>query len=182
MEAFDYAAPKTLSEAFTLLGNGKRTLLLAGGTDVIVQLREGRRHCDQLIDLKHIPDLMTMAFQADGSLDIGAATPLAEIYENPDVRKTLPALVDAAFRLKKDEAGQAPGDTPTQIVVFRVNQVNEPTFDANSADAKTLADTLKSVQSDELLGQYIQRLQTDIGTSINQTAFDQVTGAAPLTN
>ncbi len=96
MEAFDYAAPKTLSEAFTLLGNGKRTLLLAGGTDVIVQLREGRRHCDQLIDLKHIPDLMTMAFQADGSLDIGAATPLAEIYENPDVRKTLPALVDAA--------------------------------------------------------------------------------------
>ena len=96
MEAFDYAAPTSLSEVFTLLGNGRRTLLLAGGTDVIVQLREGRRECDQLIDLKHIPDLMTMAFQGDGSLDVGAATPLAEIYENPDVRKTLPALVDAA--------------------------------------------------------------------------------------
>lgn len=93
-----------------------------------------------------------------------------------------PALVDAAFRTKKDEAGQAPGDTPAQIVVFRVNQVNEPTFEAESADAKSLADTLKSVQSDELLGQYIQRLQTDIGTSINQSAFDQITGAAPLTN
>ena len=96
MEAFDYAAPTSLSEAFTLIGNGKRTLLLAGGTDVIVQLREGRRQCDQLIDLKHIPDLMTMAFQADGSLDIGSAVPLAEIYENQDVRRTLPALVDAA--------------------------------------------------------------------------------------
>lgn len=96
MEAFDYAAPTSLSEAFTLIGNGKRTLLLAGGTDVIVQLREGRRECDQLIDLKHIPDLMTMAFQSDGSLDIGAAVPLAEIYENQDVRKALPALVDAA--------------------------------------------------------------------------------------
>ncbi len=96
MEAFDYAAPTSLSEVFTLMGNGKRTLLLAGGTDVIVQLREGRRECDQLIDLKHIPDLMTMAFQADGSLDIGAAVPLAEVYENTDVRKSLPALVDAA--------------------------------------------------------------------------------------
>lgn len=96
MEAFDYAAPTTLSEALSLMGNGKRTLLLAGGTDVIVQLREGRRQCDQLIDLKHIPDLMTMVFQGDGSLEIGAAVPLAEIYENQDVRRSLPALVDAA--------------------------------------------------------------------------------------
>lgn len=96
MEAFTYLAPRSLSEALSALGNGKRSLVLAGGTDVIVQLREGRRHCDQLIDLKHIPELMTFKTTADGSLEIGAAAPLAELYENADIRKRFPAIVDAA--------------------------------------------------------------------------------------
>jgi carbon-monoxide dehydrogenase medium subunit len=96
MEAFDYVAPRSLGEAYSRLGNGKRTLLLAGGTDVIVQLREGRRHCDQLIDLKHIPELVTLRFAADGTLEVGAATPLAEVYEDAEVKRRLPALVDAA--------------------------------------------------------------------------------------
>lgn len=96
MEAFDYVAPRSLPEVFSHLGNGKRSLFLAGGTDVIVQLREGRRHCDQLIDLKHVPELMRFGFAADGTLEIGAATPLAEIYENAEVKRRLPGLVDAA--------------------------------------------------------------------------------------
>jgi CO/xanthine dehydrogenase FAD-binding subunit len=96
MEAFDYVAPRSLSEAFNALGNGKKTLLLAGGTDVIVQLREGRRECDQLIDLKHIPELMSYSFGSDGALEIGAAVPLAQLYEDPEVRRKYPALVDCA--------------------------------------------------------------------------------------
>jgi len=96
MEAFDYLAPRTLSEAYAHLGSGKSSLLLAGGTDVIIQLREGRRRCDQLIDLKHIPELMRLGFAADGTLEIGAATPLAEIYGNAEVARRLPGLIDAA--------------------------------------------------------------------------------------
>lgn len=96
MEAFDYLEPRSLSEALSALGNGKRSLMLAGGTDVIVQLREGRRECDQLIDLKHIPELMSYRITGDGSLEIGAAVPLAELYEDPEVRRRFPALVDAA--------------------------------------------------------------------------------------
>lgn len=96
MESFEYVAPRSLSEAFTALGNGKRSLMLAGGTDVIIQLREGRKQCEQLIDLKHIPEMMAIAFAPDGSLNIGAAVPLAQIYEDPQVRAKLPALVDAA--------------------------------------------------------------------------------------
>lgn len=96
MEAFDYVAPRSLAEAFAALGNGKRSLMLAGGTDVIVQLREGRKQCDQVIDLKHIPEMMAMSFRSDGSLEVGAAVPLARIYEDPAVRAKLPALVDAA--------------------------------------------------------------------------------------
>ena len=44
MEAFDYVAPRSLADAFAHLTNGRSSLMLAGGTDVIVQLREGRRH------------------------------------------------------------------------------------------------------------------------------------------
>lgn len=96
MEAFDYVAPRSLADAFAHLTNGRSSLMLAGGTDVIVQLREGRRHCDQLIDVKHIPELTALRFAADGSLEIGAAKPLAEIYEDAEVARRLPGLVDAA--------------------------------------------------------------------------------------
>ena len=96
MEAFDYLTPRSLNEAFSALGNGKRSLMLAGGTDVIVQLREGRRECDQLIDLKHIPELMSYTANADGSAEIGAAVPLAELYEDAQIRAKIPALVDCA--------------------------------------------------------------------------------------
>lgn len=96
MEAFDYVAPRTLDEVYAHLGNGKRTLFMAGGTDVIVQLREGRRQCDLLIDLKRIDQLTSYKFDSEGALVIGAATPLARIYEDVEVRRRLPGLVDAA--------------------------------------------------------------------------------------
>ncbi len=96
MEAFEYVAPRTLAEAYSHLGDGRRTAVLAGGTDLIVQLREARRSCDQVIDLKHIPELMKVAIAADGSLEVGAAAPLAEVYENAEVRRRWPALIDAA--------------------------------------------------------------------------------------
>ncbi len=96
MEAFDYVAPRTLDEVYTHLNNGKRTLFMAGGTDVIVQLREGRRQCDLLIDLKRIDQLTSYSFDGEGTLVIGAATPLARLYEDVDVRRRLPGLVDCA--------------------------------------------------------------------------------------
>jgi carbon-monoxide dehydrogenase medium subunit len=95
MEAFDYLAPRTLAEVYDAIGNGRRSLLLAGGTDVIVQLREGRKSCDQLVDVKHIAELTRHGFAADGTLEIGAAAPLAELYEDPEIRRRVPALVDA---------------------------------------------------------------------------------------
>ncbi len=96
MEAFEYIAPRTLPEAYAHLGNGKRTALLAGGTDLIVQLREGRRSADTVLDLKHIPELMAISIAASGALEIGAAAPLAEVYENREIARRWPPLVDAA--------------------------------------------------------------------------------------
>lgn len=96
MENFDYIAPRSLAEAYSALGNGRTSLMLAGGTDVIVQLREGRKTCDQLIDVKHIPEMMACTFNSDGSLTIGAAVPLAQLYEDPEIQQRFPAIVDAA--------------------------------------------------------------------------------------
>jgi carbon-monoxide dehydrogenase medium subunit len=70
--------------------------MLAGGTDVIVQMREGRRRCDQLIDVKHIPELTRLGVAADGWLEIGAAVSCGTLYENADVAKRWPAVVDSA--------------------------------------------------------------------------------------
>ncbi|MCE7928381.1 MAG: xanthine dehydrogenase family protein subunit M [Chloroflexi bacterium CFX7] len=96
MEAFDYVAPRTLAEAYSHLGNARRVAALAGGTDLIVQLREARRACDLVVDLKHIPELMAITIAGDGSLQVGAAAPLAGVYENPEVCRRWPALIDAA--------------------------------------------------------------------------------------
>jgi carbon-monoxide dehydrogenase medium subunit len=53
-----YAAPKTVADAAALLSDkGDRARILAGGTDIIVQVREGRRDIDALVDIKHIPDV-----------------------------------------------------------------------------------------------------------------------------
>lgn len=96
MEAITYVTPRSLDEAYAALGNGKRTAVLAGGTDIIVQLREGRKSADQVLDIKHIPELMSHGFAADGTLELGAATPCAVIYEDADVQRRLPGLIDSA--------------------------------------------------------------------------------------
>lgn len=96
MEPFTYVAPRSLDEAYAALDGGKKTAFLAGGTDIIVQLREGRRSADQVLDLKHIPELMHLGWAADGSLEIGAAVPCATLYNDAEISQKLPGLVDAA--------------------------------------------------------------------------------------
>ena len=95
MNAFDYAAPQSVDEALSLLSNGKQVGLLAGGTDIIAAMKEGRRKIDLLLDLKKIPDTQVLSYDAENGLRVGAATACCKIYENEDVRKKYPALVDS---------------------------------------------------------------------------------------
>lgn len=95
MKPFDYAAPKTIADAIALLAtHGDRARILAGGTDILVQLREGRRACDVLVDVKHIPELNELVLDGQG-LRLGAAVPCYRIYENADIARTFPGLNDA---------------------------------------------------------------------------------------
>jgi carbon-monoxide dehydrogenase medium subunit len=97
LKDFDYAAPSTLAEATSLLtkANGKARLL-AGGTDIIVQLREGLRDADLVIDVKKIPELMELSYSPAQGLRLGASVPCYRIYDNAEISRAYPALADAA--------------------------------------------------------------------------------------
>ena len=85
-------------------------------------------------------------------------------------------VVDAVFKVAKGAPGSAEGETQTQRFVFRVTEVIDPPLDANSPQAKQLSTSLQSSYSDDMIGQYIARLESDYGVSINQQALNQVIG------
>lgn len=96
MKDFAYAAPGTLAEATKLLaGANGRAKLLAGGTDILVQLREGMRDADLVIDVKKIPELTELRFSPDKGLRLGAAAACYRIYENAELAAAYSALADA---------------------------------------------------------------------------------------
>jgi len=94
--AFDYAAPRSLGEAVKLLSSHPKALLLAGGTDLLVQLRAGRKSADLVIDIKHIPELNEIRYSNGDGLTLGAAAPCYRIYQDPGVRRAYPALAEVA--------------------------------------------------------------------------------------
>jgi peptidyl-prolyl cis-trans isomerase D len=86
-------------------------------------------------------------------------------------------VITAAFRTPKDGVGQTPGAGGSEWIVFRVTDISVPTVDAASDELKKLKETLQRGLTDEQLAQYVTKLESDIGTTINQAAFAQVTGA-----
>lgn len=96
MKAFEYVAPRTLPEAVALLADkGDKARILAGGTDLLVQIREGRREPDWLVDIKHIPEVNSLKYDPAQGLEIGSAVPCYRIYEHPELGKIYPGLIDA---------------------------------------------------------------------------------------
>jgi peptidyl-prolyl cis-trans isomerase D len=85
--------------------------------------------------------------------------------------------VAAAFRTAKDAAGQTPDTAANGWIVFRVTDITVPPVDLASDDMKKLKDSLQRAQTDEQIAQYITKLESEIGTSVNEAAFAQVTGA-----
>jgi CO/xanthine dehydrogenase FAD-binding subunit len=97
MRTLQYAAPHSVVEALSLLQQfGSKARILAGGTDLIVQASTGARDVEIMVDGKHIPELMELAFDSERGLTLGAAVPCCRIYEDPVIRRHYPGLVDAA--------------------------------------------------------------------------------------
>ena len=97
MKPFEYARPGSVDEAVDLLAkHGDRARVLAGGTDLLVQLRVGAREADVVVDVKEIPELNEIRYDANSGLTLGAAVPCFRIYEHGDIKQAYPGLIDVA--------------------------------------------------------------------------------------
>ncbi len=95
MQSFEYAAPKNAQEVISLLaGRNGDARILSGGTDLLVQLREGRRSTKLVIDIKNIPELTQITFDPKSGLRIGAAASCTQICHDRNVATYYPGLVD----------------------------------------------------------------------------------------
>ena len=94
MQAFEYVETMSLDQAIALLAKDPdRSRPFAGGTDLLPQLREGRRQVGLVVDVKQIPELRTVDV-SDRGLRIGAAAACYDICHNPAVAARYPGLVD----------------------------------------------------------------------------------------
>ena len=97
MKNFDYNAPNSLRQAISMLTekNGMAKIL-AGGTDLIVQLRGNRFQAEHVIDVKNIPELDELSYGSKKGLTIGAAVPCYRIYNDDNCVNRYPGLIDSA--------------------------------------------------------------------------------------
>ncbi|MBN1314575.1 MAG: xanthine dehydrogenase family protein subunit M [Anaerolineales bacterium] len=94
-QRFQYYQPDTLPEALYLLEDLQENVsLLAGGTDLFVQIRNGKRQCDHVVDISRIESLKGLEIK-DGKLYIGATTTHAELANSSIVQRMSPILAAA---------------------------------------------------------------------------------------
>jgi len=95
LKDFAYACPAAIGDAVAAMQlDGARAL--AGGTDLIPQMREGRRQVARIVDLKRVPELTSISVCADGSLVLGAAASAAHVARHAVVASTYPAVAQSA--------------------------------------------------------------------------------------
>lgn len=95
---YAYHRPRTWSELSTLLASEPAAQVVAGGTDVMVRVKQRLVRPKALVSLRGVPELRGIEV-ADRVIRIGAATPLADIIEHAVVRERVPVLVQALQRL-----------------------------------------------------------------------------------
>ena len=123
MRAFAVAQPEDLAEAVALLAREPAARLLAGGTDLIIGLRDGSIRTPVVIDIKRIRELEASIAETDGGLLIGARTAMTEIAADPRIRARYTALAEGA------------------AVVGSVQIRNRATLPGNICNASPAADT-----------------------------------------
>ena len=124
MRAFAYERPTRLDDAVALIAeHGREARLLAGGTDLIIRLRDGTVRPRVVVDLKRIAELDGEIREGDGRLTIGARTIMTDIAADERIRSDLEALAEGA------------------AVVGSVQIRNRATLAGNVCNASPAADT-----------------------------------------
>jgi CO/xanthine dehydrogenase FAD-binding subunit len=104
MKAFDHYTPKSLPEAIELLsrldGSGR---VIAGGTDLMLQMRSGVRTPGSVVNIKGLPELAGIEYDENGDLWIGALVTLRELTRSPIIAERFPALAKTAGMMASEQ-------------------------------------------------------------------------------
>ena len=100
----------------------------------------------------------------------------AGIQRGKPTPQTPPKLIDAVLKTPKGAAAATEGESQTQRFVFRVIDAVDPTLDEASPETKQMSSTLQNSYADDIIGEYIGKLEADYGVKINQQALGQVVG------
>ena len=95
MQDFVYERPETIAEAIVAM-RATDARALAGGTDLVPQLREGRRRAARIVDVKHVPEMTAITVLPDGSVSIGAAASATAISRYAAIAAGYPAVAESA--------------------------------------------------------------------------------------
>jgi CO/xanthine dehydrogenase FAD-binding subunit len=95
LQEFVYERPATVEEAVAAMSGGDARVL-AGGTDLVPQLREGRRRAGRIVDPKHVPDMMAISALPDGGVSIGAAATATTVARHAAIAARYPAVAQSA--------------------------------------------------------------------------------------
>ncbi len=99
MKAFGYVSAKDVAHAVALLGeHGARAKILAGGTDLLVELKHAVHDPEIIVDVSRLRELKDIAIADDG-LHIGALATHTDIMNSPIIGGMFPALVEAAHSI-----------------------------------------------------------------------------------
>ncbi len=96
LQDFDLRRPATLDDALAALAEAPSTRALAGGTDLLPNLRRGLLTPARLVDLSAVAGFATVEAAADGSLALGAGLTLATLADDARIAARFPALAEAA--------------------------------------------------------------------------------------
>lgn len=97
MNKFEYARPETVAEAVDLLEQfGDDARILAGGTDLVIELRNRWTEPKVVVDVKRIPEFAPSITEHDGVVSISAGTVMADVTASDLMHREFPALPEAA--------------------------------------------------------------------------------------
>jgi peptidyl-prolyl cis-trans isomerase D len=105
-----------------------------------------------------------------------AVTNVKDLQRGKQAEGVPARVVDAVFKTAKGGGGSSEGDKADTRIVFTVTDVTVP--EADAAQMKQIATALTGAYGEDLVNQYVSRLEKDVGVRINEQALNQVTGGA----
>lgn len=135
MKPFTYHSPATVDEAVALLQKHKDSCaVIAGGTDIVIELNERSRTPEHVININKIDELRYVR-QEGGEIRIGALNTFSSLHNNPLVREKLPALYETAIHVGSPQIrslgtiggnvvnASVAGDSPTTLMAYGASVV-----------------------------------------------------------